>query len=361
MKIGILTHHHIHNDGAILQAYAQVNALKEYFPDYQVEIIDLWLKKWSTLDEKSLRSGRGKLLHEFIENRLPLSEKRLITDDYFEALDFVSDYDMLILGSDEVWKLEWRGKYQKTFPNVFWLHPDLKCTKIAMAASANRLIYKDRDKQELQQMKKYLDSFELLGVRDNYTVEFIINYLGIKGKVFKVCDPTIPFTFSEIDLTDKLTALGIDLNKPVAGVRMDRIQHGKIAELCKKQLKGYQTVSLNNYNKYTDFNLTGHIDPLEWANVFKYLDFCITDSYHCTIFSIKNNVPLKVIDHDKLYRGTETKTYDILRDMDMLYCYEDIKSILKKYKVDSVKLNSLKQTYINFLGKVKEYVELQKP
>lgn len=357
MKIGILTHHHIHNDGAMLQAYAQAKMLREYFPDHQVEIIDLWLESWSTLDEKSLESGRGRLLNDFIENSLPLSKNRLITDYYDEALDFVSDYDMVIVGSDEVWKLEWRGRYQKTFPNIFWLNPNLNCKKIAMAASANRLIYRDRDKQELQQMKKYLDSFELLGARDNHTIEFL-DYLGIKDKVFKVCDPTIPFTFPAIDLTDKLTALGIDLNKPIVGIRMDRIQHGNVAELCKKQLKGYQKVSLNNYNKYTDFNLIGHIDPLEWANVFRYLDFCITDSYHCTIFSIKNNVPLKVIDHDRLYRGTETKTHDILWDMDMLYCYESINSILKKYKVDEAKFNKLKQTYFDYLGVVKTHVEL---
>ena len=40
MKIGILTYHHVINDGAVLQTLGHVKTLKELFPNAVIEVID---------------------------------------------------------------------------------------------------------------------------------------------------------------------------------------------------------------------------------------------------------------------------------------------------------------------------------
>ncbi|MFA5252671.1 MAG: polysaccharide pyruvyl transferase family protein [Phycisphaerae bacterium] len=350
MKIGILTHHHISNEGAVLQAYAQAKMLQNHFPQARVEVVDLWIKSYSALTKKKWNKPRNIMFRNFIENNLPLSE-RFISDSYEDSLNFVNslDYDIVVVGSDEVWKLEW-GKYTKTFPNIYWLSPKLNCRKIAMSASANLLIYKNRGKEQLERMRELLSSFEFLGVRDDHTREFL-EVIGLKG--FKMCDPAIAYDFPEIDLSKKLKKIGIDINKPILGVRIPKGKQRLIAADCQYfKDRGYQIVSFMHSNEFADFNIQAVLNPIEWANLFRYMNFCVSNSYHSLIFSIKNKVPIKVVDFDPAYKEIESKTRNLLNDLDMLYCYGKIGEILQKYSVDKNRLNSLKQTYLNALDKI---------
>ena len=353
MRIGVLTHHHIDNEGAVLQAYAQAKMLQASFPKAEVEIVDLWIKSYS----KMKKSRRGIFL-AFQRDHLPLSSRRLISDDYEESVRFVKGlgYDMLVVGSDEVWKLEW-GKWGKSFPNIYWLSPRLPGRKIAMSTSANLLHYKNRPPDQLAWMKKLLNGFDLLGARDNHTLEFL-RHIGIPfDKVTKTCDPAIAYTFPEIDLSKKLSSLGLDLAKPVLGIRIPNSRQSLIAEDCRKfKAKGYQIVSFMHKSDLADFYLGTSLNPLEWANVFRYLDFCISNSYHSLIFSLKNGVPIRVVDFDESYTSLESKTHDLLRDMGMLYCYGSPESILEQFKVIPESLERLKGTYEEFLLQVKDLI-----
>jgi hypothetical protein len=312
-KIGILTHHHVHTEGAVLQAYAQTETLKRFG---DAEIVDIRLDYKQTPNKK---------LEDFIE-QLPLSTKKLVTNDYDKALEFVSDYDVLVVGADEVWKLG-TGKYGKPFPNIYWLHPELKCKKVAFGASANRLNYRDLGTEMLTEMSELLGSFDYLGVRDAHTLEFL-NYIGLEGE--KIPDPAIAFTFPE-------TEVEFDFNKPVLGLRLNKKADkdkrlSPVIEYFKNS--GYEIVSVSYKSKHADRHL--ELDPLEWANIFKMFDFCITVSYHAAIFSLKSNVPFLVVDVDKKYRHMESKTRDILRDLNLLHQHgesdlvEQIKGISKE-------------------------------
>jgi hypothetical protein len=343
MKIGLLTHHHIANEGAVLQAYAQIKKLEQQFPDAVVETVDIRMANYA-----HMKKSRGKTFIKFTRHYLQLSEECLITTDYDECINFLKrqNYDMLVVGADEVWKLEW-GKYSKAFPNVYWLSQDLPGIKIALSASANLLSYRNRTSEQLRRMGDKLQAFDMLSVRDKHTKEFL-EYLNIDScKVMKTCDPAIAYDeFPNIDLSRKLKQLGIDTKRPLLGVRIPKKKQNLIFDDCTRFRKeGYQIISFMHPCKFADINIGGKLSPFEWVSLFKYLDFCISNSYHSLIFSIKNNVPIKVIDFDMAYGSIESKTHDLLNDLNMLYCYEDIATIRKKYKVDQNKLNDLKATY----------------
>jgi len=344
-KIGILTHHYVFNYGALLQAYAQSQMLNAKIIDYRLK---------NTVDGQS-NNLRSKMFLEFINNKLPLSEKQLISMDYSVGLDLIKDYEKVVVGSDEIWKLGANPTYRKPYPNIYWLSPDLKCKKIAMAASANRLNYKNTDLNTLKDMENKLSAFDFIGVRDNHTLNFVKS-MGLK--VEKIPDPTIAYEFDKIDLDIN------KYNKKKLGIRLftNTMNTLYFKELL-KVFKDYSIYGISIKNSYANYNLD-YLIPFEWVNSFRYFDFVITDSYHCLIFSLKNGVPALIIDSNE-YKNMESKTYDLLRDLDMLYCHvniweannpvEKIKYIKDNFNKNKVveKLNKMKQKYLEFAEVVK--------
>lgn len=325
----ILTHHYVHNEGAILQAYAQAKLLDMKIIDYRIK----------AHYDVQLGTKRSEIFEDFI-SQLPLTEQ-LITNDYEEAREFIQQFNTLVIGSDEVWKLGGSKKYGKPYPNVYW--PDTDNRKIAVAASANRLDYEALDDDILDNMKERLGGFDILGVRDNHTLGFI-EKLGLRAE--KVPDPTIAYEFLESEYS-------IDQDK-VLGVR---VSNTKAFRETLAEFSDYRIVSLSIGNKFADENLT-ELNPFEWIGAIRSLDFLITDSYHHLIFALKYSVPVLVIDNG--YK-TESKTYDLLKDLDMLYCHTDTKNyinripeIKERYTQDNIKekLKKLELKYLEFAGRV---------
>ncbi len=340
-NIGILTYHHVMNDGAILQAYSQAKTIQECLDSYEVDIINYRIKAVEIEEFKSYfyrpilrfdisRIKRYVHFKKFINHELPLSYEGLISDDYEKAIRFVKDkYDVIIVGSDEVWKsICESGRTKRPFPNIYWLSPELNCKKIAMAASANRCDYRKISKKNREIGRKLLQDFDFLGVRDQHTVDFVSS-LGICDKeVHKVPDPTFSFELTEDyhkTVKNKLTAKGLNLNEPILCFRTGT-GSGEKDNLCKKATqyfkdRGYQTMSIGGYNRYADHNL-GHIfNPFEWAHVYKFFDFCITDRFHGTIFSLKNGTPFLSIEDDEYYKRIRSKIVDLLEDFSMMHHY----------------------------------------
>jgi polysaccharide pyruvyl transferase WcaK-like protein len=258
-----------------------------------------------------------------------------------------------VVGSDEVFKLEW-GAYSKPFPNWYWLSPQLRAKKFAMSASGNLLEYKQRNLRQQAQMRELLDGFDFLGLRDKHTLDFT-KHIGVdQSKVAKMCDPALAFDFPQINLRKKLASLGVKFSRPLLGVRLaPKVQKMYEREIRWFKARGFQVVSFMHNSPLADVNIGAKLDPFEWVNLFPYLRFCISNSYHSLIFSLKNNVPIKVVDVDPAYQRVESKTKDLLRDMGMLYCYEEPSTIIRRYQVSPAKLQALQNTYLAGLGRIK--------
>ncbi len=329
MKIGILTHHYVSNPGAVLQAYAQAKLLSKAFNE-KVEIIDI-----------RFYEVKNKKYKKFINNLLPLSSKSLISTNYKECLKFIADYDIVIIGSDEVWKIE-HGWRSKPFPNIHWLNPDLKCRKIALAASANRLNYKKVGPMQFKQMKTLLESFDFIGARDQHTMRFL-GTMGIDS--VKICDPTIAYDFTEPTINFTKTGLIAGLNIAANTIKKINIDLSK-----------YKLISYHKPFKKADQRL--RLNPFEWAAFYKYMDICITSSYHSVIFALKAGVPVIVRDTQK---KEESKLYDLLKDLDMLYCYNGtLEEVLEKYDPAKAKIGMDKMK-ANYDKLIEEIVKGGKP
>ncbi len=307
-KIGILTYHNNGNRGAILQAYSLAKSLKKEFKSKKIEIVDYRTlgKEINKLFGATLTRNTPKLIlkklpdyntsTKFLEKENILSSERIITNSHKKAVKFLKnqDYEMLVVGSDQVWTLEKKNKLLPTyrpFPNGYYLDPSLECFKVSFAASANGTTYKSLSTSEKRTYKKYLSNFDRISVRDEHTENFL-EQLGIH-KVKRVPDPTLLIDFQNLDLKDILIDCGISLDKPILGIHQCGDITKKIADHYRE--KGYQIVSPYRGSN-VDIELFKKIDPLEYYSIHGYFDFVISKSLHSTIFSIKNGTPFATLD-----------------------------------------------------------------
>jgi len=93
-------------------------------------------------------------------------------------------------------------------------------------------------------------------------------------------------------------------------------------------------IALSNFNSYADINLGNKINPFEFAEVFRYFTFCITDRFHGTIFCLKNKIPFISVDHADIYLTTESKIYNLLKDFSLLESnYINIKKVKYNFEI----------------------------
>jgi len=341
-KIGILTYHYVINEGAILQAYSLSNALKKFYYNDKVEIINYSFLRlelaylFSIVAKNPYLKAIIKEISRyinfkiFIRNNLTLSNRKLITDNYEKALEFIKDkYNLIIIGSDEVFNINKR----QPFPTIFWLDPKLKCKKATFAVSANRMDINKLTNEKIW-MKHSLEGFDFISVRDNHTFNLIksLNIKNIK-KIMKIPDPTFMYQIKKTNVIEKLINSGINLNKPILGIMLsDKKLSAAVQQYYKK--KGYQIIAISNFNSYADINLGNKINPFEFAEVFRYFTFCITDRFHGTIFCLKNKIPFISVDHADIYLTIESKIYSLLKDFSLLESnYINIKKVKYNFEI----------------------------
>lgn len=332
-KVGILTYHRSINYGAFMQSYSLATALKQSL-NCDVEIIDYNLKKVHNFylrktflkkDIKNIikRVGNYNSFRKSISTILPLSREKLITDDMDKAFKFLRNkYDAIVVGSDEVWKIDsLRG-----FPNLYFLHDELDCKKISYAASANQTNYSKLTSFEKEYISQALNSFSYIGVRDNTTINHL-KELNRELEINRNCDPTFMY---EIQYNDKFleklkNTFNIDEKKPILGLMVQDENIGKYVR--ERYGDKYTIISIYNANKYADIFIND-LNPLEWAQVFKIFDFCITTYFHGTIFSIKNNIPFISIDLSPFTEEYDTKLKDLLKNTGLIDYYFTKKQLM---------------------------------
>jgi polysaccharide pyruvyl transferase WcaK-like protein len=213
--------------------------------------------------------------------------------------------------------------YLERFPNIYWLSHQIAAPKIAYAVSAHRSkrieIARNRDA-----IVRQLESFALIGARDHFTWN-MMHDLGItnKTRVHKVADPTFLYQIRKSGAAQILNKLGVDLERPILGLLL--YGHDALSRNIRRHFKarGFQIVALSMYNPYADVNLGHRMDPDQWAEVFQYLKFCLTDRFHGAIFCLKTNTPFLSIEPYPLETQLHSKQYSLLSDFDLLDNYID--------------------------------------
>ncbi len=369
-KIGILTFHRSINYGSFLQSYSLANALRSH-TEYEVEIIDynmtaVELQYVLDIISRPIMQTYKNVIKYFkfkrtINANLPLSKGKLISNKIVNAARFMKDkYDVIIVGSDEVWKInKLRG-----FPNIYWLNEELNCIKVSYAASANRTRFDKLDDYHRKYIRDSLSKFSYIGARDDNTVNQL-KTIDSKLIVKRNCDPTFLFDFKltqniKISLKDKLQKkYKLDLGKPIIGVMC--IDDNVCRNIYDRYKDSYQVVSLFINTKYCDTYLYD-LNPFEWAVIFSFLTITVTNFFHCTVFSILNNTPFISIDLEESSLLYESKIKDLLKRADLLenyvnlkndsFSWEDVYSQIKK-NINEPSINKMN----SFVASEKKYFD----
>lgn len=253
-----------------------------------------------------------------------------------------SDYDYLIVNSDQVWAYNFRYILEVGFLSFA---RNWNVTKIIYAASTG-FPYMTRSSKIINSAKSLIKQFSDISIREKNSVEIVYKNLGIKPTV--LLDPT--FLLSKNDY-------------------LEIIKHNKInMDIKKNYLCSYildKSPTIQDYIKNASFELKYKIKHIELGvdefiekfifsiNICKLM---ITDSYHGTIFSIIFNLPFVTFINTK--RGnirflSLNQTFQ-LRDRFIkpkIFNKKEIEILTKKPDINMTNFNILKEKSFRFLKK----------
>lgn len=345
MRIGILTFHRSVNNGAVMQCYSLCKRLQKEFPEAKVEVIDyhmpriqesyqvslgkfLGVKRLKTLARRILtllmepnhilwQKKRAQVFRDCIQE-LPLSERFILDDKTDELFRYIEkNYDLVIAGSDAIWNYISRG-----FPNPYFLSESITIPKMSYAASCYGLSHEKVPDEHLSIIGKILNTYQLIGVRDDESETFA-REMGCQKEIVHTCDPTVFLDVEDLpvkkaELESKLKQKGFAIDRKSIGVMGSNAMCKMVRQMYGKE---YQIVSLYNYCRHADVNLFD-LTPYEWAYVFRYLQITFTTFFHGTLLSLRNGTPVISIALETEYsKAHMTKVEDFLRRIGLEECY----------------------------------------
>lgn len=327
-KTGLLTYHNTFNAGASLQTYAAQEMIKEKLK--KVEIVNYtplngFVKEYKTrIITRKPFSGLKSILEKkrWVEKYLNLSNASLISNDFEKATSLLRDYDVLFVGSDTVFEVRPKGKaFAPVQPNIYYFPEEVKAKKFSIAASADKSDFSLLNAEQISYMRKSLETMEKVSVRDEFTQDFVSSISDVKAEL--IFDPTFSIAFPETLVSEKV--------KKIGRFAVLNVANRNLGEMAAMELKkrGLVIVSPNRSN-YADINLMGKLDPMEWAELYKYAELTITDRFHGTIFSLKHSCPVLSVDDAVEYKTQVSKKNDMLSRLgleSLLLGYEEVQKL----------------------------------
>ncbi len=298
MRIGILTLMHGYNYGGLLQCFSLQQALENL--GHEVEIIDYhprpgWRRLrrfggwFGSTGDKRIVDGvsahkYGSEVHArfqgFRRNRLNLSSP---CNTQKELRTLMVRYDAMVVGSDQVWNLDW------AIPEFFFsFSADYKGLLVSYAACCGHGV---KENQDLDDIGWWLKRFDAISVRNTMTQKFVKKSCGRDSSI--VVDPTLLVDLKELSLAPSLPFEDYILLYGLSEKRyLDAIDSIKRIAIE----KGLPIVAIKS-NVLQDWDMPD-IDYClenpsveEWLWMFENASLVLTDSFHGTLFSIKNRVP----------------------------------------------------------------------
>lgn len=357
MRIGILTFHRAVNYGAYLQACALCRRLNEE-NSIQAEIIDFQMKKevekysperWSLLRKikhyklfKYSINQRSLFEHAAEDALMVISDQRIIDDSTEELVEYMNcRYDIVIVGSDEVWKIDG----SRGFPNPYWLEGDCHFRRVAYAVSS-RNDFSQLTPELHEKLREDINAFDLISVRDTSTYASVYDELRDKSKILLSCDPSFLYDFSvpSKSISDILGSRArLDNKKKTVVVLLDEL---KVAQKIYQDLHGeYNLISLSKWHRR--YISPEYVTPMEWMATIANADFVITSYFHGMCFSIINNTPFLAV----ATAAKKEKLTDLLMNVDAGHYIEASDILANKASLLGNVRNSIERgvDYSNFL------------
>lgn len=382
-KIGILTYFWADNPGTFLQAYATQEAFRKRLPDARVELVNykhrhVYFKpSWRHINLLQLyRDFRRYRIYERVQSAyLRPSSESLISRDYEQTLQFVNSlkYDMLVAGADTILQFLDFHHQNGTVP-IYWLPPQLNGIKVMCGSSCRAMTIDGLSPAQRTFFKQCINQMPLIGVRDEATYD-LMRALGLddESKLTQIPDPTFSLEIDYSHADALIRRKHLDFSRPsvMIGLPSAFKPAPQLARYYKSQ--GYRVFCFG-YAPYADVNLQD-VSPFEWAGLYRYFDLVLTDRFHGTLFSIRNNTPVvSIVCQKNLMSATGKSKYASLWSLfgleqtnwiNGIEC-SDFDTVMKKidkgikaFKATSIqeKLGELRKGYLGFVDKVGNLLE----
>lgn len=290
MRIGILTFHAAHNYGAVLQCYALQTYLKEL--GHEVEVIDYrqrsLLRVYQVYDWRRFISVHPlKCLRKFVREcrLLPLRRKRYAVFDEFicqylhlapVATITSHPYDVILVGSDQVWNTALTNGYDPYYWGVFPKPPHTRLVSYAASMEDNP------SDEKCCQMHPLLRNFYQVSVREQALATRLSKMCNIP--VASVVDPTLLLDSSVWERMVGQPVLSKDY------VLLYEVHSSEKAEHIARQVAdelGIEVVMLASLFEANKTKFSIEASPLTFINLFKYARFVVASSFHGTVFALQ--------------------------------------------------------------------------
>lgn len=351
MKIGILTFQYSNcNYGAILQTYSIYKLIEtlgydSYIINYTPAVYTL-RKKTAALIVAML----GFEFEKFRRRNIPRILHKTETINELKKLNEI--IDKFVVGSDQVWRYR---SDTKAFYKYFFDFVDDSKIKIAYGASFG-IDYWDADKETTQHVKTLIKKFDAISVREESGIKICNDIFGVES--VNVLDPTLLLEKKYFhELADKQTKQ--TKQKYLAYMLLD---DSKQNELFFKKIasnNNLKFIGINGKKIWSKKNFFLFKSVNKWLSYIKNAEIIITDSFHCTVFSIIFR--RKFICLANPHRGI-TRLENLLKrlNLESRFCldinkfeekkivteidYEKVEQILAKEKIESI--NFLKNSLV---------------
>lgn len=282
MKVGTLTFHWASNYGAILQAYA----LQQFLRDRGVstEIVDyvpvrvVAIRFVQRLRQRAFADfARERKMRRFRRHHLSVSAKRYRSRPSLGNSG--GKYDAFVCGSDQIWN-EWFTLNAEGGPTLSYLldfvPPEAKRISYAASFGVDHL-----SREMIEVVKPALAKFDALSVREQSGAAIVAS-LGMAATV--VVDPTLLLTATDYE---KL----IGAHRPAVTYRLfSYLLHGD--QVAANEVRDYLVATHfpgeRPYQK-------GPISVLDWLYHLKNAEQVLTNSFHGVVFCLIFKRPFVVV------------------------------------------------------------------
>lgn len=251
---------------------------------FRVVGIDLFLKRFTSKTSNKNYINGIKIRTESVE---AYKKRKLIPffNDYigYENLrEGSKKYDAIVVGSDQVWLPH--GLKTK-FYNLLFVDDDVR--KIAYASSFG---VSEIPKFQRKETAHYLNRFYRISVREQKGKE-IVDFLS-RNKAVVVADPTL--LLDRYEWQEEIVESKVDTSVPyIFCYFLGPTPDARRAANELKNNTGYKIITIRHMDEFVDSDeqfgdeAPYNVDPNDFVKYIKDAEYVLTDSFHCTAFSIQ--------------------------------------------------------------------------
>jgi len=321
MKINIITYHWSNNLGALIQSLSLKKFLETNFKN-SIEF-NYYLPERLIKRERNsqLNLQNFSFLIQIIQKKIKLFywKKKIANLVVSKKKPFSFNNDIYIYGSDEIWN--YANPFFGFDPYFFGEFNNQK--KIAYGCSIGNAEVKVKSNKIFEKIKKNLDTFKAISVRDQKSSDFVKNLLSLKPDI--VIDPCF-LSNPEILLSDRSVYKNKYQKKDYLLIYGDYFNNNQIQDILNfSKTQKLEIISVGFINKWVNNNII-KANPTDLIFFIQNSKYVITSMFHGVMLSYK-------------FKKQFWYSEDPYRKNKLEYCLEKLE--LKKQQLNNLGVNQI--------------------